>query len=267
MTSKPLFTRDLPQRLLGSNGWPNRPFDSDSCSNSQYSQCFRRRPRSRSRFAKTALLENWRHPAWRSGPRRESRFRDDSPDTLVLYRGPPRPRRIASSKDKFWRITSKSGGNKSRAVGAIAHTLLILTYQVLITRQAGASSQPTSEAADDPPSYPSTGKTRRSSRKTRRSTFFPAPCCPSHSWIAAHRQQLTANPAQGHFRKNRTRLLARVTHIRGMRKRGIVVLGFFANTTVGESNALREVFGLSELQSRLERDHPGRAVSTQSNAQ
>jgi transposase len=40
-------------------------------------------------------------------------------------------------KDKFWRITTKSGGKKSPAVVAIAHTLLILTYQVLITGQPG----------------------------------------------------------------------------------------------------------------------------------
>ena len=38
-------------------------------------------------------------------------------------------------KDKFWRITTKSGGNKSPAVVAIAHTLLILVYQVLRTGQ------------------------------------------------------------------------------------------------------------------------------------
>ena len=39
-------------------------------------------------------------------------------------------------KDKFWRITTKSGGKKSPAVIAIAHSLLILTYQVLSTGQA-----------------------------------------------------------------------------------------------------------------------------------
>jgi transposase len=38
-------------------------------------------------------------------------------------------------KDKFWRITTKSGGKKSPAVVAIAHTLLILTYKVLSTGQ------------------------------------------------------------------------------------------------------------------------------------
>jgi hypothetical protein len=38
-------------------------------------------------------------------------------------------------KDKFWRITTKSGGKKSPAVVAIAHTLLILIYQALITGQ------------------------------------------------------------------------------------------------------------------------------------
>jgi transposase len=39
-------------------------------------------------------------------------------------------------KGKFWRITTKSGGKKSPAVIAIAHSLLILTYQVLSTGQA-----------------------------------------------------------------------------------------------------------------------------------
>jgi len=39
-------------------------------------------------------------------------------------------------KEKFWRITTKSGGKKSPAVIAIAHSLLILTYQVLRTGQA-----------------------------------------------------------------------------------------------------------------------------------
>jgi len=38
-------------------------------------------------------------------------------------------------KDKFWRISTKSGGNKSPAVVAIAHTLLIFVYQVLRTGQ------------------------------------------------------------------------------------------------------------------------------------
>lgn len=38
-------------------------------------------------------------------------------------------------KDKFWRITTKSGGKKPPAVMAVAHTLLILIYQVLATGQ------------------------------------------------------------------------------------------------------------------------------------
>jgi transposase len=38
-------------------------------------------------------------------------------------------------KDKFWRITTKSGGKKAPAVVAIAHTLLILIYQALNTSQ------------------------------------------------------------------------------------------------------------------------------------
>jgi transposase len=38
-------------------------------------------------------------------------------------------------KDKFWRITTKSGGKKAPAVVAIAHTLLILIYQALNTGQ------------------------------------------------------------------------------------------------------------------------------------
>ena len=44
-------------------------------------------------------------------------------------------------KDKFWRITTKSGGKKSPAVIAIAHSLLILTYQVLSTGQAYQEKQ------------------------------------------------------------------------------------------------------------------------------
>jgi transposase len=44
-------------------------------------------------------------------------------------------------KDKFWRITTKSGGKKSPAVVAIAHTLLILTYQVLTAGQAYQDKQ------------------------------------------------------------------------------------------------------------------------------
>ena len=36
-------------------------------------------------------------------------------------------------KDKFWRIITKSGGKKPPAVVAIAHTLLILIYQALLT--------------------------------------------------------------------------------------------------------------------------------------
>ena len=44
-------------------------------------------------------------------------------------------------KDKFWRITTKSGGKKSPAVIAVAHTLLILTYQVLRTGQAYQEKQ------------------------------------------------------------------------------------------------------------------------------
>jgi transposase len=38
-------------------------------------------------------------------------------------------------KDKFWRITSKSGGKKAPAVIAVAHTLVLLIYQVLRTHQ------------------------------------------------------------------------------------------------------------------------------------
>jgi len=44
-------------------------------------------------------------------------------------------------KDKFWRITTKSGGKKAPAVIAIAHSLLILTYQVLSTGQAYQEKQ------------------------------------------------------------------------------------------------------------------------------
>jgi transposase len=38
-------------------------------------------------------------------------------------------------KDKFWRITSKSGGKKAPAVVAVAHVLLLLVYQVLSTHR------------------------------------------------------------------------------------------------------------------------------------
>jgi transposase len=38
-------------------------------------------------------------------------------------------------KEKFWRITSKSGGKKAPAVVAVAHTLLELVYEVLRTQQ------------------------------------------------------------------------------------------------------------------------------------
>jgi transposase len=36
-------------------------------------------------------------------------------------------------KEKFWRITSKHGGKKAPALVAVAHTLLLLSYQVLRT--------------------------------------------------------------------------------------------------------------------------------------
>jgi transposase len=38
-------------------------------------------------------------------------------------------------KDKFWRITSKSGGEKAPATVAVAHTLLLLAYEVMRTHQ------------------------------------------------------------------------------------------------------------------------------------
>jgi transposase len=38
-------------------------------------------------------------------------------------------------KEKFWRITSKSGGKKAPALIAVAHTLLQLVFQVLQTKQ------------------------------------------------------------------------------------------------------------------------------------
>ena len=39
-------------------------------------------------------------------------------------------------KGKFWRIASKSGGEKAPAIIAVAHTLLLLVYQVLQTKKA-----------------------------------------------------------------------------------------------------------------------------------
>ena len=38
-------------------------------------------------------------------------------------------------KEKFWRITTKSGGRKSSAVLAVAHSILQLVYEVLRTGQ------------------------------------------------------------------------------------------------------------------------------------
>jgi hypothetical protein len=38
-------------------------------------------------------------------------------------------------KDKFWRITSKSGGHKAPAIIAVAHVLLLLAHQVLRTHK------------------------------------------------------------------------------------------------------------------------------------
>jgi len=38
-------------------------------------------------------------------------------------------------KDKFWRVVSKSGGHKAPAIIAVAHLLLLLTYQVLRTQK------------------------------------------------------------------------------------------------------------------------------------
>jgi len=51
-------------------------------------------------------------------------------------------------KDKFWRITTKHGGQKAPAIVAVAHFLLILVYRVLLTgqpyqdREAVAVSEP-----------------------------------------------------------------------------------------------------------------------------
>jgi hypothetical protein len=39
-------------------------------------------------------------------------------------------------KGKFWRIVTKSGGEKAPAIIAVAHTLLLLVYQVLQSKQA-----------------------------------------------------------------------------------------------------------------------------------
>ena len=38
-------------------------------------------------------------------------------------------------KDKFWRITSRAGGHKAPALIAVAHTLLLLVYQILQTNK------------------------------------------------------------------------------------------------------------------------------------
>lgn len=44
-------------------------------------------------------------------------------------------------KDKFWRITARSGGKKPPALVAVAHTMLRLIYQVLSTGQPYADKQ------------------------------------------------------------------------------------------------------------------------------
>ena len=36
-------------------------------------------------------------------------------------------------KEKFWRVASKHGGKKPPAIVAVAHSLLLLVYQVLVT--------------------------------------------------------------------------------------------------------------------------------------
>jgi transposase len=44
-------------------------------------------------------------------------------------------------KDKFWSLTSRSGGHKAPALVAVAHVMLILIYQVLETQQPFESRQ------------------------------------------------------------------------------------------------------------------------------
>lgn len=51
-------------------------------------------------------------------------------------------------KEKFWRITSKSGGKKAPALIAVAHNVLVLIYQVLDTGQPYQDRQPS--ALDEP---------------------------------------------------------------------------------------------------------------------
>jgi hypothetical protein len=62
------------------------------------------------------------------------------PDTLTECAWAAAAKKNCFLKDKFWRITTKSGGKKSPAVVAIAHTLLILTYKVLSTANSTRTS-------------------------------------------------------------------------------------------------------------------------------
>jgi transposase len=99
-------------------------------------------------------------------------------------------------KEKFWRIVSKSGGEKAPAIVAVAHTLLLLVYQVLQTRKpfADRTAPPLDERQKQrlirhhirrlgklgialratAPSNPGTGKPRRLGRTGRPKTHRPS---------------------------------------------------------------------------------------------
>ena len=49
--------------------------------------------------------------------------------------GPAAATKNCFLKDKFWRLTSRSGGEKAPALIAVAHVMLLLIYQVLEKRQ------------------------------------------------------------------------------------------------------------------------------------
>jgi len=103
-------------------------------------------------------------------------------------------------KNRFWRITTKSGGKKAPAVVAIAHTLLILIYQALNTGQPyQEKGVPVLDQGQRQRMirhhirrlYPPT-------RKTGYCGLFPAPRLLSSSHFASHKP-LSTNTAQRVF--------------------------------------------------------------------
>ena len=105
-------------------------------------------------------------------------------------------------KGKFWRIVTKSGGEKAPAIIAVAHTLLLLVYQVLQTNKPfeDRTAPPIDERQKQrlirhhirrlgklgiaiqavAPSTPGTGKPRRIGQSRPPRTHRPR-CAPSNS--------------------------------------------------------------------------------------